>query len=71
MTEKKEPEKKPKNKIYRTEDGIDILKEPENIKEEVMNSIFLRNKKQKKELKQTEIKEAIKEYKKEIEQKQK
>lgn len=71
MNEKKEPEKKPKNKIYRTEDGIDILKEPENIKEEVMNSIFLRNKKQKKELKQTEIKEAIKEYKKEIEQKQK
>lgn len=67
MTEKKEP----KNKIYKTENGIDILKEPENIEEEVLNSIFLSNKKQKKELTKEEIDKAIKEYKKQLQKKEK
>lgn len=68
--ENKENEEKEINKIYRTEDGIDILKNPETIEEKVLNSIFLSDKKDIEEVSQEEIDELVREYKQKLEEKE-
>ncbi|PTD93927.1 hypothetical protein C9439_05180 [archaeon SCG-AAA382B04] len=68
--EKKQEEQKPKNKVFRTEEGIDILKEPENVEEEVLNAIFLSEKKDIEEVDKEEIDQLIEEYKQKLEQKE-
>lgn len=70
MTEKEEKKEEIKNRIVKTEKGIDILKKPENIEEEVLNAIFLSNKKNIEEVDEEEIDQLIKEFKQKLEQKE-
>ncbi len=58
-----------KNKVYKTEEGIDILKDPENLKEEILNSIFLSNKKEIEEVDEKDLDDLIKEFKQKINEK--
>ncbi|RZN62994.1 hypothetical protein [Methanonatronarchaeum sp. AMET6-2] len=48
------------NKICKSNDGIRIMKKPENVEEEVLNAILSHKDKEKRELTDKEIEEQIK-----------
>ncbi|OKY77558.1 MAG: hypothetical protein BTN85_0026 [Candidatus Methanohalarchaeum thermophilum] len=66
-----EKNKKTKNKVYKTENGIRIVKNPENVEEEVLNAIFLSDAKKPEEIEEKEWNKLAEELNKEIKQKEK